>query len=677
MSEEHPEEAKTVDTVSVLVVDDEEKVAQEIAAGLARGGFVSQCVYDGEAALEALEKTPFDVVLVDLVMPVMGGLDLLRLIRAKKIATVPVVLSAHGEVSSVVAAMRSGAFDYLEKPAERSQIQHAVDRAACFGRERERADRMTALANRWEAMFDAAPMPIVVCDLEGTIFMANQQACRRSGLAREEILGQSCRAFFCEGERDRDCCPLALGETAAASDWGERRIWGGIYQIRCEALADDAGVPWGVGCVAHDITERTRAAEEVREAHRESERLLSSTSLVLIGMDETGRILRWNSAAEARFGIPKSDAVGKNFADCGIAWDSLKILEEIGECRTSGEPVRLPEVHYTRADGEDAILALTVNALVDERGEANGFVLLGDDVTEQHRMEAELAQARRLEAIGQLAAGIAHEINTPTQYVGDNTRFLKDAFDDLIKALNAHVALAESVKSGRSDPALLQGIEDVAVDVDLSYLRQEIPNAIAQSLEGIERVTKIVRSMKEFSHPGSEEKASVDINHAIENTLTVARNEWKYHCEVETDLEPTLSAVHCLPGDMNQVFLNLIVNAAHAIADVVPKDSPEKGRIGISTRGDGEWVEVRIADTGTGIPETIRDKVFSPFFTTKAVGKGTGQGLSIARAIVVDKHGGTIRFETETGKGTTFIVRLPIHGETPQAEGGRGETDEG
>jgi signal transduction histidine kinase len=183
---------------------------------------------------------------------------------------------------------------------------------------------------------------------------------------------------------------------------------------------------------------------------------------------------------------------------------------------------------------------------------------------------------------------------------------------------------------------------------------------LQESLEGISRVATIVRAMKEFSHPGRKEKMALDLNHAIETTVLVARNEWKYTADLTTDLAPDLPQVPCLVHEFNQAMLNLIVNAAHAVGDVAAKTEGSKGSIKISTRQDGAWVEIRISDTGTGIPENIRHRIFDPFFTTKDVGKGTGQGLAIARSTVVDKHGGEINFESTVGKGTTFIIRLPI-----------------
>jgi len=294
--------------------------------------------------------------------------------------------------------------------------------------------------------------------------------------------------------------------------------------------------------------------------------------------------------------------------------------------------------------------------------------LLERDLTERKQLQAELAHAHKLEAVGQLAAGIAHEINTPTQYVGDNTRFLKDAFTDIGLVLDQFEKLLSAAKNGPVEEKLLVEVDETLKQADVEYLKEEVPQAIDQSLDGVERVAKIVRAMKEFSHPGNEEKSLVNLAEAIETTITVARNEWKYVAELETQFDPDLPEVSCLPGEMNQVFLNLIVNAAHAISDTLGEESTEKGTITVGTRCDGAWVEIFVRDTGTGIPEEVRAKIFDPFFTTKEVGRGTGQGLAIVRSVVTDKHGGTIECETEQGKGTTFIVRLPIGNSGQRAE---------
>jgi signal transduction histidine kinase len=293
-------------------------------------------------------------------------------------------------------------------------------------------------------------------------------------------------------------------------------------------------------------------------------------------------------------------------------------------------------------------------------GEDVGILLLGANITQRKLMQSQLAQAQKLESIGLLAAGIAHEINTPIQYVGDNMLFLQESFHDLSTLLEHYTALYQMCRNGAPTAAILSQIETTVAAIDVAYLTEEIPTAIQQSLEGVERVATIVRAMKEFSHPSTKEKVSVDLNKAIESTITVARNEWKYVAQMVTDLAPDLPLVPCVPGELNQVILNILVNAAHALGDVVSDGAPEKGTITVSTRQGGDGVEIRIADTGPGIPEAIRDKIFDPFFTTKEVGKGTGQGLAIAHTVVVEQHGGQLTFETTEGEGTTFIIRLPL-----------------
>jgi PAS domain S-box-containing protein len=285
--------------------------------------------------------------------------------------------------------------------------------------------------------------------------------------------------------------------------------------------------------------------------------------------------------------------------------------------------------------------------------------MLKQTLEERDRLEDNLRQAQKLEAIGQLAAGIAHEINTPTQYVGDNLRFLKESFGEL------NGLLGQLVKAGGAPASKL------LADADFDYLKEEIPRALNQSLEGVDRVAKIVRAMKEFSHP-AREKTATDLNRAIQSTITVASNEWKYVAEMEMDLDTNLPSVHCSPAEFNQVVLNIVVNAAHAIGDVVGDGGKGKGKITVKTRPDGEWALIEISDSGCGMPPHIQQRIFDPFFTTKEVGKGTGQGLAIAHNVIVDKHGGTIKVVSAPGKGTTFIIRLPIGGVKTDSESAAG-----
>ncbi|HEY5958317.1 MAG TPA: ATP-binding protein, partial [Polyangiaceae bacterium] len=277
---------------------------------------------------------------------------------------------------------------------------------------------------------------------------------------------------------------------------------------------------------------------------------------------------------------------------------------------------------------------------------------------QRQMLEVERRHAQKLEAIGQLAAGIAHEINTPSQFVSDSIYFIQDSFNEILKVLPVYRQAARLVERTPDGPELLAAISEAERDADIDYAVENLPQCFERCIDGVGRIASIVRAMKEFAHPGQAEKCCADLNQALLNTLAISRNEYKYVADVITELG-ALPPVMCSIGDINQVFLNLIVNAAHAIAAVVG-NSGDKGTIRIVTSTDGASVEVRVSDTGCGVPSAIQQRIFEPFFTTKEVGKGSGQGLAIARNIVVDKHGGTLTFESVEGQGTTFCLRLPL-----------------
>ncbi|MBI6546350.1 MAG: response regulator [Cyanobacteria bacterium NC_groundwater_1444_Ag_S-0.65um_54_12] len=334
-------------------------------------------------------------------------------------------------------------------------------------------------------------------------------------------------------------------------------------------------------------------------------------------------------------------------------------------CSAVAYPLKIQErfIGAVIAIRESNALRFTLTEL--RRGEvlANQLAIALD----RQRIEVELRLAHKLEAVGQLAAGIAHELNTPIQYVGDSIHFLRDAFVDLGMVLNKYqVAFAASADNSFST-SWREAIRQTEETADLAYLTEQIPKAFDRTLDGITRVASIVRAMKDFAHPTKKEKGPADLKKAILSTLVVTRNEYKYVAEIETELE-NLPPVVCHLGELNQVFLNLIVNAAHAIAAVVGA-SGAKGHIRIQATRENDEVIIAVSDTGCGIPEEIRGRIFDPFFTTKEVGLGSGQGLAIARSIVVDKHQGSLTFESQFGQGTTFFVRLPIEGKACDMNG--------
>ena len=431
-----------------------------------------------------------------------------------------------------------------------------------------------------------------------------------------------------------------------------------------------------------EFQEQRRMADELRQSEaklRESQSRLSSImnsiadAVIAIGSD--GTIQTYNRAAERIFGYSVTETIGRNIS---MLLPEPHRSGHDGYLRRYCETLDAKvmginrEVEGQRKDGSLVPLEIAITEM-DVAG-AQKFVGICRDITrrkqreaEKAELEQELRQAQKMESLGTLAGGIAHEINTPVQYVGDNVRFLQDAFADLNAALLAFRGLASAAKEAGLLAEPLGKADAAAEDADLEYLSEEIPTSITQTLEGVGRISEIVQAIKEFSHPDAKEKSAIDINHAISTTVTVTRNQWKYVADLEESLDGSLPPVPCLPGEFNQVILNLIVNAAHAIEDSLGKDGEEKGHITVTTEKIDPWVEIRVSDSGTGIAQENLRKIFDPFFTTKEPGKGTGQGLAISHSIVTKKHGGSIAVESELGQGTTFVVRLPL-GDGNQAE---------
>ena len=272
------------------------------------------------------------------------------------------------------------------------------------------------------------------------------------------------------------------------------------------------------------------------------------------------------------------------------------------------------------------------------------------------QIEINLRQAQKLESLGRLAAGVAHEINTPLQFVSDSVAFVAEAQRDLDTLIARYRSALRELADGSQAPLLLAQLEELEQELDLEYALEKVPAALQRSLDGLKRVGVIVRSLKEFSHPG-QQLSQIDLNRAVENTLTIAAHEYKAAADVSTELAE-LPPVTCCVGEINQALLNVVVNAAHAVAER-HRHSEAKGHIWVRTALDEDHVVISVRDDGGGIPAAIQDKIFDPFFTTKEVGKGTGQGLAIARA-ALQSHGGSLRFETEPGQGTTFFMRFPI-----------------
>jgi PAS domain S-box-containing protein len=409
---------------------------------------------------------------------------------------------------------------------------------------------------------------------------------------------------------------------------------------------------------------RLRADIKVEESSRQDlatalahERTLLRTMIDLIpafiyAKDVGSRFIAMNAALARNMGTTSDEAIGRTDFDFHTPELAKKFYSDEQALIKSGQSIiDLEEPGFDQVTGQPRTVVTSKVPLRDEYGQVIGLIGVGFDITERKLAEQRLAAGEKLESIGRLAAGVAHEINTPIQFLNDSVYFIREAMQDLME----HNARLTALLPTPPEP-----------DENIEDLKVELPPALDRVVDGLARIAEIVRSMKEFSHADQEEMSRVDLNRAIASTLVIARTEYKYVADVETDFAKEMPHVTCHGGQINQVVLNLVVNAAHAIGDVV-KGTDRKGTIKVRTFVEDGHAVISISDTGGGIPEAIRKRIFDPFFTTKEVGKGTGQGLSIAHN-VIKAHGGKLEFDTEIGKGTTFIVRLPLEASESEAD---------
>ncbi len=367
-------------------------------------------------------------------------------------------------------------------------------------------------------------------------------------------------------------------------------------------------------------------------------------------------ILYVNPAFEKISGYSRDEVLGKNPSILSSGVQDEAFYKKLWDTILSGETWK-GRFTNTSKKGEIYYAEATISIVKDDKGRIINFVSIKRDITKQLEMERQILQMSKMEAIGTLAAGIAHEINTPIQYVTDNTHFLEDAFSDYQQLLRKYTSLKQFDSDNEQLASLSKQIDAFEKEIDLDYLNEETGKAIEGSLEGLNRMATVVRAMKDFAHPGGKTKEEVDINEILKNTVTVSTNEWKYCADITLNLNDSLPLVPVYSGQIKQAILNIVVNAAHAIDE---SQSQEKGTIAISTSQSGDCIKIEISDNGIGIPEEVLGHIFDPFFTTKTVGKGTGQGLAMVHSTLVDGHGGSIDVTSKHGRGSTFTLSLPI-----------------
>jgi len=414
-------------------------------------------------------------------------------------------------------------------------------------------------------------------------------------------------------------------------------------------------------------TERFQAEQQLRESEEYLRSIVSYLVDGLVAVDDQLRIVSFNPAAEKIFDYTATEVIGRS-VDLLVPPDENKsehLLFRIAAAdveKGRGKGQQMAEVFGQRKGGETFPMDLAVGVFDHTAGRR--LIGLVRDITSRTEDQRRLNQAQKMEAIGQMASGVAHEINTPMQYVASNISFIGQGLSELETVLVGLMQLADSVIDGEDIPPNLRNLLNLASDTDLEFVHERLPQAVEDAVIGTERVSEIVQALREAAHPGTGQKVASNISNILHNAVIVSRNSWKYHAELFEDYDDSCPMVAVYVGELSQAFINLIVNAADAVQEEIERAAPEsraKGEIRLTSRKIEDYVEVRISDTGGGVAPEIGSKIFDYFFTTKAPGKGTGQGLAIAYDVIVNKHGGELSFDSAPERGSIFIVRLPIH----------------
>jgi PAS domain S-box-containing protein len=518
---------------------------------------------------------------------------------------------------------------------------------------------------------DAAPEAMMAIDAEWRIVVANPKLQRLFNRSKAELLGTSLDLLFAKE------CRLALHEELAAffaaPEKRELRPSSNVSGI--DAAGRNFPAQVSVGKAGVGATHAVFVVRDVSGERETVERLLEASRKALDERDRIASMLDFAPAfilAVSRGGViefinrtlpqyTKQETIGRSWLTYFEPDRHAQMEAMLRSVFEKGST----EFYELNTPGPDGAPIWFESHMGPMRigGETVAAVLVSQDVTERKRAQTELMAGRHLALLGTLAAGVAHEINTPIQFVGDSIRFLRDSTESLLALLDQLQALRRAAVEGASIGEISSAATEAEEAADLPYIRENLPKAFETSVEGLNQVATIVRSLKDFAHPSAADMAPTDINRAVQTSMTIARSEYKYVADVTLELGE-VPPVMCYANDIAQAVLNITVNAAHAISDVV-KGTSRRGNITVRTWREGDYAVISVKDTGGGIPEAIQHRVFDPFFTTKEIGKGTGQGLAIAWSAVKDRHGGRLTFETKVGEGTTFFIRLPIAGAQP------------
>ena len=679
----------------ILVVDDDELVRKATVALILKMGYACDAVSSGEKALARLQTEDFDIVLSDVVMNGMSGMEFMKRAKEGFPQSDFIIMTGYTSEYSYADIIKAGAIDYLAKPFEQAELQARLERAI---KERtlfckcNRTIRELEKAKAYAlGLIESSPDALVILDKDGMITSVNEETVRLTGYASEELIGSQFQNYFTDPERAAEGIRKSFKEGKVTdhelvikSKAGEKTP----MSYNAIVYKDGKGQVEGVFAVARDITEHKRAEKALRESEQLYRTLFENSLDGVYRSTMDGRFIDANPALVKMLGYKNKEEL----TSIHIPKD-LYFLES--ERPASTERNGIFCTRFKRKDGTVIWVEINSRVVVDENSHVSHYENITRDITEQkkasekieslnrnlrqavaelQRKNAELkqvvtrlktTQAKMLESdkmasIGQLAAGVAHEINNPTGFVSSNLKTLSDYHNDINTLIEQYRSLTTDLKETMTTAGYpvaiseqLERIADLEAEVDIDFVLNDISDLVKESREGTGRIKKIVLNLKDFAHPGEDKPMYADINKNMESTLNVVWNELKYKAKVVKEYGD-LPEVQCYPQQLNQVFVNLLVNAAQAIE--------KEGEIKIVTEADDGCVEIRISDTGKGIPEENLSKIFDPFFTTKEVGKGTGLGLNVAYNII-EKHNGTIDAESTVGKGTMFTIRIPVQKE--------------
>jgi PAS domain S-box-containing protein len=677
---------------SILVLDDDPEVRERVVRELAALGFEAIATLDATEALALLKARRVDVAVVEFDLPGTRGVEFIQALKERDPGLEVIITTRTASAESAAACIKSGAFDYVEKPVSAAKLWGLIDRAL----ERRIFYDVTALTStnvelltvQDDAQLIASMLEVFAQLLPGAshgllitgkdplqprielapgsvpvshwaLGILNQLTREGGGAARFGSIGsRQARTHGVLG------LPSEFEEAGITAALAYPLVLNGVdlgvlFTLRTGDVPPFALSEFQKGRVYSDRIAPVlhnaklyqcllQAQLELQASETRMRQMFAGSNLAILILDRHLIIQEVNPATEQIFKYEARSLINQSLM---TLFEPRQFEVILGMVEGAVDPGGV-EMVLKRGHGDD--LHAHVQVLGFDEPEGRAYFAFFRDLTEQRRMETELRHAQKLEAVGRLAAGIAHEINTPVQFVADSLYFLKEAFADLERLQAVHEEAVRALTELLGDHPVLADCRQATEEADLEYLREELPRAFERAQDGLDRVASIVKAMKEFARPDRKEMVASDLNRGILSTIGVAQNEVKYVADVETQLGD-LPPVVCHIGDLNQVFLNLLVNAAHAI-----EDTGKRGTIRIATERLGDEVMVAVSDTGSGIPEAYRDKIFEPFFTSKELGRGTGQGLAIARNIVVDKHGGSLTFETEQDRGTTFFIRLPV-----------------